>query len=94
LSLCGCAHSRHLEGGAAARFTPLILEAPLFAFDAQLKIPKAHSDSMIVYIEGDGHAVSRSGRINSDPTPYYLIGWLLARQDTASAVLYLARLGQ
>ena len=49
---------------------------------------------MVVYVEGDGHAVSRSGRISADPTPYYPVGWMLARQDTAPAVLYLARLGQ
>ena len=75
-------------------FSRIRLDGNPFSFAGQIKIPASSVDILVAYIEGDGHVVNASGRVSSDPTPHFPVGWLLARQDPAPAVLYLARLGQ
>lgn len=51
------------------------------------------SDTLVVYLEGDGRGVVR-GRVTQDPTPGQPLSYELAEADPAQAVLYLARIGQ
>ena len=90
---CGGVGTRHAVDGTSWNFVPVTLAAPPFTFAGQLKAPKEGADTLVAYIEGDGHILSR-GRITNDPPPRYPLGWLLARTDKAPAVLYLSRLGQ
>ena len=83
-----------LHGAAERGFLRVVLEGNPFTFAGQLKKPIADVDELVVYLEGDGHVKTRSGGISRDPTPRFPVGWLLARQDPAPAVLYLGRVGQ
>lgn len=51
----------------------------------------ADTDTLLVYIEGDGHAWERHDRLSVDPTPENPVGLRMALRDPAPAVLYVAR---
>ena len=93
--LTGCTSTLHhpFTEGSALGFSSVMFEAPPFAFAGQLKTPSHGADALVVYIEGDGRLIAH-GAISDNPTPRFPLGWLLARQDDAPAVMYLARLGQ
>lgn len=55
---------------------------------------KAPSDSIRVYIEGDGRAWQTRNRLSDDPTPSEPVALTLATADTSDAVAYIARPGQ
>ena len=92
----GCATPQRpvLADAPESGFSRIHLEGNPYTFAGQIKMPASSAEALVVYIEGDGHVVDASGRISTDPTPHFPVGWLLARQDPAPAVLYLARLGQ
>lgn len=57
---------------------------------AYLRAPRA-AETLVVYIEGDGRAWESRSRPSPDPTPTDPVALRMAAQDTAPAVLYLAR---
>ena len=91
---CAAPQSPQIHMPQENGFSRIMLEGQPFVFAGQIKKPAGTSETLIVYIEGDGHVVNASGRVSDDPTPHFPVGWLLARQDPAPAVLYLARPGQ
>ncbi len=52
---------------------------------------RGQSDTVHIYIEGDGVAYTSRNRPSLDPTPKTPTGLLLAREDNAEAVAYLGR---
>ncbi|MDR0354213.1 MAG: alpha/beta hydrolase [Deltaproteobacteria bacterium] len=82
---------REVKRGWALGFRPMDLPAPPFRLAGLLK-GKSGSD-LVVYLEGDGRAVSW-GRPTLDPTPLTAQGLELALLDDSPLVLYLARVGQ
>jgi len=73
-------------------FKPVSFHTRPFLLAGLLK-GQAGSDTLVVYLEGDGRGVVR-GRVTQDPTPGQPLGYELAEADPAPAVLYLARIGQ
>jgi len=57
----------------------------------RLKVP---SDSIRIYIEGDGRAWETRSRLSDDPTPSNPVGLTLATADPSDSVVYIARPGQ
>jgi predicted esterase len=53
--------------------------------------PILDAQTVVVYLEGDGHAWLNSRTPSTDPTPYEPIALKLALQDPAPAVAYLGR---
>jgi len=49
------------------------------------------TESLHVYIEGDGYAWKRRGRISDNPTPKNPVTLRLAARDPSPAVIYIAR---
>jgi dienelactone hydrolase len=49
------------------------------------------SETLHVYIEGDGYAWKRRGHISDDPTPKNPVALRLAARDPSPAVIYIAR---
>jgi len=52
------------------------------------------AQTVVVYLEGDGHAWLNSRTPSTDPTPYEPVALKLALQDPAPAVVYLGRVCQ
>lgn len=52
---------------------------------------RGRSDTIHIYIEGDGVAYTSRNRPSSDPTPRVPTGLLLALEDDSAAVAYLGR---
>jgi pimeloyl-ACP methyl ester carboxylesterase len=51
----------------------------------------SRTETLHVYIEGDGHAWKRRGQISDDPTPKNPVALRLAARDPSPAVIYIAR---
>lgn len=107
LSLClvltGCAGILRPDGrfeaeklAATYGFEQLRIEGPDYVLFAWLKIPPGGlSDTLHVYIEGDGLAWRNRNTPSDDPTPTAATAFSMAAADpTQKAVLYLARPGQ
>ncbi len=101
IALTGCATvempvvSRDDMFQAAVRegFKKQYLFAPPFVLTAYHKSAGA-SDTLVVYIEGDGYAWSSRTMPSDDPTPRHPLAFFLASEDQSPHVLYLARPGQ
>lgn len=73
-------------------FTPVVFQANGFTLRGFLRCPDwRRRDSLVVYIEGDGHAYEDRRTPSSDPTPHNPMGLRLALQDPAACLLYLGR---
>ncbi|MBF0594768.1 MAG: alpha/beta hydrolase [Candidatus Omnitrophica bacterium] len=81
-------HKAVLEG-----FQKTYLSAPPFILTSFQKI-KSPSDTLVVYIEGDGYAWASRTEPSDDPTPKHPLAFDLATQDPSAIVVYLARPGQ
>jgi hypothetical protein len=55
---------------------------------------KKHSDSISIYIEGDGRAWETKHRLSDDPTPSNPVALRLAAVDSSGNIAYIARPGQ
>ena len=55
---------------------------------------KVSSESIRIYIEGDGRAWETKSRLSDDPTPSNPVALGLATADLSAAVVYIARPGQ
>lgn len=71
-----------------AGLTPSVL--PLTPFPIQ-SYARGQSDSVTIYIEGDGFAWASRTRPSTDPTPINPLALRLAARDPAPAVAYLGR---
>lgn len=56
-------------------------------------LPNTNND-LVVYIEGDGAALTYAKKVAQDPSPSHAQSYELAMLDPAPKVLYLARIGQ
>lgn len=74
-------------------FKKQYLSAPPFVLTAWLK-ENGSSDTVVVYIEGDGYAWTSRTEPSDDPTPKHPVAFELAVQDPSPCVVYLARPGQ
>jgi len=74
-------------------FTKKYLSAPPFVLTSYHKV-SAPSDTVVVYIEGDGFAWASRTCPSDDPTPKHPLAFFLASKDQSPNVLYLARPGQ
>lgn len=100
-ALTGCAAMGRREAGrdgmlqAAVRegFEQQYLAASPFILTAYHKLAVG-SDTLVVYIEGDGHAWASRTMPSDDPTPKHPLAFFLASEDLSPNVLYLARPGQ
>lgn len=73
-----------------ASLTKHYIETPLFVYTAFIRINDV-TQALHVYIEGDGVAWLSRYRPSPDPTPHNPMALLLAAQDPAPNVVYLAR---
>lgn len=97
LLLAACAVATPAERQARAdriadrgALTPLTVETPNFDLHARLKT-NGTSDTLVVYIEGDGFAWKRIDERSADPTPLNPLALRLATLDTSPSVAWLAR---
>ncbi|MCX5656668.1 MAG: alpha/beta hydrolase [Candidatus Omnitrophica bacterium] len=76
-----------------AGFIKEYIKADNFTLMTYQKLNK-HSDSIRIYIEGDGRAWENKHKISLDPTPSNPVALKLAAVDPADNVAYIARPGQ
>lgn len=78
---------------AQAGFQPMRQQAGRFLLSGWIrKAPAGSSETLAVYIEGDGFAFISPSEVSSDPTPIDPVGLrLAARHPGSGPVLYLAR---
>ncbi|MFO1257104.1 MAG: alpha/beta hydrolase [Gammaproteobacteria bacterium] len=81
---------RTLSQAEQQGFQEQVLNAGNFKLTT-LKRFSAHSETLNIYIEGDGHAWSSFTRISPDPTPHQPVALQLALLDPHPSVAYLAR---
>ena len=98
LLLSCSADSRHIWQrlvieGQDSGFTPRNFQQTPYHLAGFLKAQGSSGTDLVVYIEGDGRAVSR-GRVAFDPSPQTPLAFDLAKLDPAPFILYLARIGQ
>ena len=74
-----------------AGFTRQIIASGLFSLTTFHKLDKNNHALLVVYIEGDGLAFQRKGRLSLDPTPQSAVGLELAAKDSHPSVIYIAR---
>lgn len=74
-----------------AGFTERLISTPAFELLSFGKGLGKPSDTLVLYIEGDGHAWKTASLPSDNPTPINPLALRLAIQDTRSAVAYLAR---
>lgn len=79
------------ELASRASFTERLISTPAFELLSFAKGLGKPSDTLVVYIEGDGHAWKTASLPSNNPTPINPLALRLAMQDTRSAVAYLAR---
>lgn len=93
IGLTGCAGMPHPGAGlpAAPGFTQEILSAGGFALPALRRGNTGASDTVTIYIEGDGRAFRHRYRPAEDPTPRNATGFALATRDPGADVAWLAR---
>ena len=75
-------------------FMPKTFDVYPFLLSGLLKGKPGSRDYLVVYIEGDGAALTAAKEIAFDPSPSQAQSYELALLDPAQAVLYLARIGQ
>ena len=76
-----------------AGFTKEYIKAGDFTLMTYQKLNR-HSDSISIYIEGDGRAWETKHRLSDDPTPSNPVVLRLAEVDPAENIVYIARPGQ
>ncbi len=98
LALSACAgmtpqaRRQHADALATAKgWQKLLLPSGDFVLTAYVPAAIVTSDTLTVYIEGDGFAWLTSSQPSSDPTPRDPIGLKLALKNTRGAAAYLAR---
>lgn len=74
---------------ASGALSPLTLQTDKFDLHARLRT--GGSDTLVVYIEGDGFAWKRLNEPSTDPTPVNPLALRLAALDHSPAVAWLAR---
>jgi pimeloyl-ACP methyl ester carboxylesterase len=74
-----------------AGFTDQLISTPSFELVGFGKSLGKPSDTLALYIEGDGHAWKTASLPSDNPTPINPLALRLAMQDPRSAVAYLAR---
>ena len=93
LTGCNTLQSRFEYADAIAskhNFEKHIIEAKDFNLVSFQKIT-SHSDSVVIYIEGDGQAWKNKYQVSPNPTPQNPIGFKLASLDPSANVIYIAR---
>ncbi|MEX1153109.1 alpha/beta fold hydrolase [Parvibaculum sp.] len=78
------------EALATGNMVPAYLQTQRFDLYSLSRISGSHK-LLVVYIEGDGLALTRVDEISPDPTPVTPTALKLALADSAPAVAYLAR---
>jgi pimeloyl-ACP methyl ester carboxylesterase len=76
-----------------AGFNKEYVKAGIFTLTTYERL-KGPSETIRIYIEGDGRAWESKGRLSDDPTPSNPIALGLATADSSDAVVYIARPGQ
>ena len=89
-SILGCAT---IDISGKAGFTKEYIKAGDFTLLSYQRFYK-HSDTLNIYIEGDGRAWETKHRLSDDPTPSNPVALKLAALDPADNVAYIARPGQ
>ncbi len=74
-----------------AGFTRQIISSGPFLLTTFHKLQDNNHTLLVVYIEGDGLAFQRKGRLSPDPTPKSTVALELATKDPHSSVIYIAR---
>jgi hypothetical protein len=74
-----------------AGFTKQTVNTGQFIITTYHKISGKNTDTLTVYIEGDGLAFRRENRISTDPTPRKPVALELAARDNSPALLYITR---
>lgn len=69
---------------------PFIYDDPSYPLQTFERVG-ADTDTVVVYIEGDGLNFLSRGQISADPTPLHPFALRLARLDPTDAVIYAAR---
>lgn len=88
-ALIGCVSPEQQATRAGFVRTPLTTDSfELHTWHRGLGTP---TSALHVYVEGDGRAFTRAGRLSRNPTPRKAVGMSLARADLNRAVLYLGR---
>ena len=84
--------SREIAAWAEARgFSPTKIDAGPFVLTAQVRRPPVASETLVVYIEGDGAPWPTPYHPPHDPTPVNPVSLALAAADPSAAVVYLGR---
>ena len=96
--LVACSHyefgRHHLGIAAKAGFEEIRFTTTDFIVYGAIKTEKRPSNTLIVYLEGDGSAWRQKSEPARDPTPRKPLALWLALKDPAARILYLARPGQ
>lgn len=93
LSTRSLERSKMFERAAQQEFRKIYLSTPPFVLTAYHKF-LAPSNTLVVYIEGDGYAWASRTMPSDDPTPKRPLAFFLASEDPSTNVLYIARPGQ
>lgn len=72
-------------------FFETVIRSGVFSFTAFARKPSTPSETLTIYIEGDGAAWPTPYHPPHDPTPARPVALALAAADTSSAVVYLGR---
>ena len=96
LTLTGCSglpgrETKAQEIAEQAGFTNQTVSSGLFSLTAFHRLRDNNHDLLVVYIEGDGFAFQRKGRLSADPTPQSTVALELAAKDPHPSVIYIAR---
>lgn len=83
-----------LEEGASHGLRPVSFNSGMFELAGMMRTGTEPESTLVVYIEGDGHALNEKNELTDDPTPRTPLSFLLAVSDPAPKLLYLARIGQ
>lgn len=74
-----------------AGLTKQVINTGQFILTTYSRLKAENTDSLIVYIEGDGHAFQRRQHLSPDPTPKTPLALELAATDPHPSILYIAR---
>jgi len=79
------------QSASAAGWFRTTLETPSFTLAAFIPRSQNNTDTLAVYIEGDGFAWASASTPSMDPTPRDPLALKLALQDKTGSAVYLAR---
>ncbi len=82
------------SNAATNGFEAKTFNAKPFLLAGLLKNEPSKNNNLVVYIEGDGAALTYGKKVSLDPSPNFAQSYELAMLDPAPKVLYLARIGQ